>query len=107
MKLTKLQRKTLEFFHSHRSETPTIGCQLRFNWFAWVPLVVIGILGCFVLLTPGCEKAGWLWIGLVGGAFARDLGRYRGVVRVWPAYQEIINWQRVSELLEPGEKPKS
>jgi hypothetical protein len=103
MKLTKLQKKTLEFFHSCRSKPPTIGRQLGFNWFAWVPLLVVGVLGCLVLLTPGFEKVGWLWVGLIAGAFARDIGRFRGVVSVWPVYKEIINWQRVSDLLDSNE----
>jgi hypothetical protein len=104
MKLTKLQKKTLQFFNLFRTEPPTIGRQLRFNWFAWLPLLIIAVLGCVVLLTPGFENAGWLWIGLVVGAFFRDIGRFRGLVRVWPVYKEIINWQRISELLESNEK---
>jgi hypothetical protein len=104
MKLTKLQKKTLQFFHSCRSEPPTVGRQLSFNWFAWLLLLIIAALGCVVLLTPGFANAGWLWIGLVAGAFGRDIGRYRGIVRVWPVYREIINWQKVSELLESSEK---
>jgi hypothetical protein len=104
MKLTRLQRKTLQYFHAFRSESPTVGRQLSFNWVAWLPLLVVAVLGCIVLLAPGFENVGWLWIGLVVGAFFRDIGRYRGIVRVWPVYQEIINWQRVSELLESSEK---
>ena len=104
MKLTKLQKKTLQFFNLFRAEPPTIVGQLRFNWFAWLPLLIIAVLGCVVLLTPGFENAGWLWIGLVVGAFFRDIGRFRGLVRVWPVYKEIINWQRISELLESNEK---
>ncbi len=104
MKLTKLQRKTLEFFHSFRTAPPTIGRQLRFNWFAWLPLLIIAVLGVIVLLTPGLANAGWLWLGLVVGAFLRDIGRFRQLVRVWPIYKEIINWQRVSELLELNKK---
>ena len=105
MKMTKLQRKTLQFFDLFRSETPTVGRQLRFNWFAWIPLLIIALLGLLLLFTPGFECGGWLWIGLVAGAFFRDIGRFRGLVRVWPVYREIINWQRVKELLETDNKP--
>ena len=62
------------------------------------------MLGGVILLTPCFEKAGWLYIGIAVGAFCRDIGCFIGVVRSWPVYKEIINWQRVSELLESNEK---
>ena len=104
MKLTRFQKKTLRFLDLFRTKRPTIVRQLRFNWFAWLPLLIIAVLGGVILLTPGFEKAGWLYIGLAVGAFCRDIGRFIGVVRSWPVYQEIINWQRVSELLESNDK---
>ncbi len=105
MKLTKLQKKTLQYFESFSTETPTVIRQMRFNWFAWLPLLIIGVLGLLLLFTPGFECAGWLWIGLVAGAVFRDIGRFRGIVRVWPVYREIIDWQRVKELLKTDDKP--
>jgi hypothetical protein len=81
--------------------------QMSFNWIALLPLLVIAVLGCMVLSFHGFENIGWLWIGFAGGAFGRDIGRFRGLVRVWPIYKEIINWQRVSELLESNEKHDS
>jgi hypothetical protein len=104
MKFTKLQRKTLLYFHSFSSASPTIGRQLAFNWFAWLSLLILAMIGCVVLLIPGYAAAGCLWLGIVVGAFFRDIGRYRGVVRVWPVYREIINWQRVSELIDSSER---
>ena len=70
MKLTKLQRKTLQWFQLYRSATPTIGSQLCFNWFSWLPLLaIIGIAFIFVF-TPGSSILGWGLIGLALGAFA-------------------------------------
>jgi hypothetical protein len=103
MKLTKLQRKTLQFLYLFHSKAPTVFRQMGFNWIALLPVFVIAVLGCFVISIPGFENIGWLWIGFAGGAFGRDIGRFRGIVRVWPIYKEITNWQRVSELLESNE----
>ncbi len=105
MKLTKLQRKTLQFFDSFRSTPPTIVGQLSFNWFATVPLLAVLAISVAVAFVPGFMGVAWLWIGLALGALSRDIGRYRGVVRVWPIYREIIHWHRVSELLHANEEP--
>jgi hypothetical protein len=105
MKLTKYQKKTLRFFYSFQTEPPTVVRQLRFNWFACLPLLIFAVLGWMLVLIPGFENAGVLLIGVCAGAFFRDIGRFRALVCVWPIYKEIINWQRVSELLESNEKP--
>lgn len=104
MKLTTLQKRTLLFFNSFNSAPPTVRRQLSFNWIAWALLLILGAISCVALLVPGLEAAGYLLIGMILGAFFRDIGRYRAIVRVWPVYREIINWQRVSELLDPSEK---
>jgi len=107
MKLTKLQNKTLQQLHSFRSKPPTVGRQLSLNWFAWLALLFVVVLGCLVFLMPGFETVGWLWIGIAVGAFLRDIGRFRATVRVWPIYQEIINWPKVAELLDVQQIPEA
>jgi hypothetical protein len=104
MKLTKIQLKTLQFYHLFRGETPTIRRWMAFNWFAWLPLLAIGFVGFLLTFVPG-TVFGWLVIGMAAGAFFRDVGRARSMERVWPLYLEIINWQRVTELLEKKDKP--
>jgi hypothetical protein len=104
MKLTKIQRKTLQFLLLFFPIKPTIGRQLRFNWFAWLPLLALCAIGCIFAFTSGLSSLGWWVIGMAVGAFSRDIGRFRLFVRVWPVYKEIINWQRVTELLESSEK---
>jgi hypothetical protein len=104
MKLTKIQLKTLQFFYRFRDETPTIGRWLSFNWFAWLPLLAIGLFGVLLTFVSGVVF-GWLVIGIAAGAFCRDIGRARSMKQVWPIYREITNWQRVTELLEADNKP--
>jgi hypothetical protein len=104
MKLTKVQRKTLQFFQLFHSEKPTIGRQLIFNWFAWLPLLASVAVASIFAFTPAFANMGWWMIGVAVGAFGRDIGRFRQFVRVWPVYKEVVNWQRVSELLESNEK---
>ena len=103
MKLTKVQLKTLQFFQRFRTESPTIGRWLSFNWFAWLPLLGIGVFGVLLTFVPG-TVFGWLVIGMAAGAFFRDIGRARSMSQVWPIYREITNWQKVTELLETDDK---
>ncbi len=105
MKLTRYQIKTLQFFAAYRETDPTVMRQLRFNWFAWLPLLVIAGLAGVLVCTPGDEYAGCVVFGVVMGAFGRDLGRFRVLSRIWPVYREIIRWPRVTELLEAGQLP--
>lgn len=107
MKPTKFQLKTLRFVHLFRADVPTIGRLLSFNWAAGLLLLAYALFGFLLTSIPEFGPLGWWAVGMGMGAFLRDIGRYRDTGRVWPLYQEIINWEKVSGLMEANQKPGS
>jgi hypothetical protein len=107
MKLTKLQLKLLRLFYLFRADIPSVSQLLAFNWAAWLPLLAYALFGFLLTSIPEFGPLGWWAVGMGMGAFLRDIGRYRDTGRAWPLYQEIINWEKVSALMEANQKPGS
>jgi hypothetical protein len=72
---------------------------LRRCWPQWLFFAVLSAL-CFFFLVPCSPESGWLSIGLLLGAFFRDIGYYQVSRRTWPVTDQLIDWKRVSELIE-------
>lgn len=99
MKLTKLQHQSLKVYLRWHTQPPTIGVLARSSLRSWLALSLVAGLGCLIVQS-GYPEAGWLVIGMMGGAFLRDIGRFRVLLKVWPAHEEVTNWARVKEVLE-------
>jgi hypothetical protein len=103
MKLTQLQYRALKIYTRYRDAGFGVGQWLRTCWRNWLILVVTGGL-VYLFIVPTFAIAGWLSIGMCLGALLRDAGNYQAAVRIWPVSQKIIDWKRVSELVEAHEK---
>jgi hypothetical protein len=102
MKPTKIQLKLLRYYERFRAESLTVPDVIRICWRSWLALVVGAIFGYWVA-TAGMPVIGWLVIGMCGGAFLRDIGRFQVLFRTWPVLREVINWERVRELIQTHE----
>jgi hypothetical protein len=102
MKLTRLQYKALKIYWHYHTAGQTVGQIFRTCWRQWL---LVAILGAFVFLIsiPASPAVGYLVMGLCIGAFFRDIGYYQVSLRMWPVSQQIIDWKRVSELIESHE----
>jgi hypothetical protein len=103
MKLTRLQYKALKIYRRYDTEGFTISQVFRICWKQWLLLAALGIF-CSVCLIPALPALGWLYVGICGGAFLRDVGYYQVAFRMWPVTRQIIDFKRVSELIESHEK---
>jgi hypothetical protein len=103
MKLTRLQYKALKIYWRYHTAGLSVRQLLRTCWRQWLLLAVLGTL-FYVFLVPAFAAAGWIYVGLCIGAFLRDIGYYQVSFRIWPVSQQIIDWKRVSELIESHEK---
>ena len=76
----------------------------RFGW-----LILLALLGFGVWMVfsgpSACSGLGYLVVGMGVGAFLRDVGRAIASVRVWPAIEHTLDWQRVSQLVDENDKP--
>ena len=103
MKLTRLQYRALKIYWRYHTAGLGVGQIFRTCWRQWL---LLAVLGTFVFLgsIPASPAVGCHFIGLCIGAFFRDIGYYQVSLRIWPVSQQIIDWKRVSELIESHER---
>jgi len=73
----------------------------RTFWPLWVLLLLPVAAGCWFIWAG--SGFGWLLIGAAIGAFLRDVNRILSLFRTWGAIHEIINWERLRELIRDSE----
>ena len=103
MTLTKLQLRSLKLYMSWHTQSLTVAGIVRTSLWSWFALAFGAAIGCLLILG-GWAGAGWLLIGMAGGAFLRDIGRFRVLFHVWPVHHEVTNWTRVKEMIETHER---
>jgi len=106
MKLTKLQLKLLKFYAKYQTEPLTLFKIMRAFRLAWLLLLLPPAFG-YYYIRVGLPALGWVFIGTTIGAFLRDVNRILSLFRTWPVVHEIINWERLRELLQNNEKGSS
>ena len=106
MKLTRLQHKVLLSYRGFHTNGWSIPQVLRISWRQSLILLVWAVAGSWYM-TQFSPWVGGLIAGLAAGALLRDIGHFQMAFRIWPVSREIINWQRVAELIESHEKGKA
>jgi hypothetical protein len=103
MKLTKSQLKFLRawllFYHSGF----TFGQWFRLNWKVLLFLAVL--LVCSALLITAIPLVGGILFGFYLGTALRDITYFRIARRRWPVVLDIVNWDRVQQLVDAHDKP--
>jgi hypothetical protein len=103
MNLTKLQLKLLNFYAKYQTKPLSLFNIVCAFWLAWLLLLLVPTVGCWYIWA-GMPALGWVFIGISIGAFLRDVSRILSLFRTWAVIHEIINWERVRELLHNNEK---
>jgi len=96
----------LKFYSKYQTEPLTLFGIARPFWILWVLLLVPLVAG-YWLIGAGCPPLGWMFIGMTIGASLRDVNRILSLFRTWPVIHEIINWQRLGELIRGSENPSN
>ena len=100
MKLTRIQRRNLVLFEQYRNRPATIWGLLWFSRKVYLLMsLYFGILmgGAYWML--GEYAAGAVGIGYFS-MILRDIGYFRRTAMVWPVLREVIDYEKVSELLK-------
>ena len=103
MKLTRLQYKALKVYRRYDTDGFTVGQVFRLCWKQWLLMATVALFSYF-FLVPALPALGWLFVGIYAGTLLRDFGYYQVASRMWPVTKEILDWKRVSELIESHEK---
>jgi hypothetical protein len=106
MQLSRRQRIWLKFLQRFKDKSPTAFDLFSTSPFSvFLPAVVVAIaLSVLAALEILNVHTALFAIGMVAGAFLRDIGRFRFNAHMWPIVNEITNWQAVDELLSADSK---
>jgi hypothetical protein len=69
-------------------------------WKVELILIAVSALGVYAAYTLHAYWAAFIVVGLFIGALARDVGSFRRVIQIWPVFAEVLDWQRVDQLLD-------
>jgi hypothetical protein len=103
MKVTGQQLTLLKFYQKHQEKPLTLMDGVRQFWLLWFGLLFVTAAG-LGFIDAGWPAVGWVFIGVTIGSFLRDLKRILSMILAWPVLREIIDWDRVRELLRDAEK---
>ena len=97
--MTQSQRRMLMAYRTVRDSPPTVATFLPRLMRPWLLLAVV----CGVLVAlgvaSGFQFVPGLALGLFVGCVARDISWSLKTAQIWPTTREIINWDRVDQLL--------
>lgn len=98
MTLSRIQRRTLLHYRGLQSDQASIFGQIRRNLGVYTYLLVVAVVLVPIGFTVD-ESFGMILLGILLGYLIRDIRHFIMVNRVWPIMANVLNWQRIEELL--------
>src|ERR1035438_7669164 len=104
MQLTKHQVAILKRYQQYRLASPTIlGVLRRARRWPWVALAVCVAFGLMAIAPHASPRYGWFLLGFVSGAIYLTVTSLVRGVQSWPLTREIMDWERVDQLVREHE----
>lgn len=100
MTLTPQQTAQLRILNGFRATPPTIRRYVTMAWKNTLLLTLLCLGAAAFFYWGGWPAASGVFVGMLIGTLARDLGWYRKLVRNWPLSEASTNWSRVEELIQ-------
>lgn len=97
--MTPLQIRMLKNYVLFHANSPSLGTLVRVSLRSWAFLLLGTLLAILLIVHYQMTAAGCLMLGMLLGAFLRDLSRFRVLFATWPAIEDITNWERVHSIL--------
>ena len=108
MQLTKQQVARLKHFQMYRQASPTfLGVLRRSRGWPWAVLALAFVFGLIAVAPNASPRYGWFLLGFIVGSLYVSFAAVLRAIRLWPLSREIMNWNRVDELVLENEKPPS
>ncbi|HKI33431.1 MAG TPA: hypothetical protein VKA46_16370 [Gemmataceae bacterium] len=104
MELTRFQRKNLVAYRQYHDDPPTWGGYFRRTWHLYLFIVGWIIGGALLVYWLGFPLVSAVLLGMLAGCLIRDYGMYRKFLQLWPALAEILDWERIDDLLQGNPK---
>ena len=104
MKLTKHDLTRLKNFQRAKERAPTATNALWRVKPLWLAIIVLSILGYWISPSP---PAGCFVLGLGAGGLVSAFGIAFIVARFWPLTREILNWEKIEQLIREHDAKSS
>ena len=98
MKPTPYQLKTLQAYLDLRSDNGSVLGQMRRNTWVFIYQLVRLVIGVPIAFLIDA-RFGILVLGLILGTVIRDIQFFIQRKRIWPVIAEVLDWQRIDDLL--------
>ena len=98
--LSRVQRKSLEFYWKHRGQPLTLG---RLIWLVlpgWIMMSVVLLPAVGVVTLFNRDGTLYLMFGFLAGIVVRDLAYLQSTIHIWPVMDEVLDWNAVQAKLE-------
>ncbi len=101
MRLTSLQRRTLEFYREFHASPPTLGRLFARSFVRHFIIMLLFFVPAALnyFMTKDLLLAG-LALGMGLGVILRDVSHFRITIQVWPAVSQVVDWKKIDECLE-------
>ena len=99
MKINKSQKTLLHYLIGCKDSGPSLLRQYKLCWKCNLALLFIVILLLSLDLKWGFSNQSFVFYGFVLGAFVRDLAMIRRHKINWEVNKEIIDWNKVNDLI--------
>jgi hypothetical protein len=106
MRLYAKNVRMLRTYKRFRGKRPTVLKSLWAIRRGLVPNVVLAVVLCLLAsaLADFPRSVVIFGIGMCAGAFFRDIGYAMAHTGQWAVFEQIVDWDRVDEILEEHEK---
>ena len=104
--VSRYDRRVLLIYLSMRDKPPTylrLFARMIPSYLILCSVPILAFMGVMVLRSTIWViplLAGVLFVGFLLGVLTRDLGIFRRTILIWPVLSDIINWERVEQLLD-------
>ena len=101
--MTRYQLRILKLYARFQQQPISVLTYLRLNAKSYV----VQLIAFVVLTIPVYAWYGMVSIAFMASIFAatvlRDVGHFRRAAMIWPAWQQVIDWDKVNAILAESE----
>lgn len=99
MRLSKVQRRSLEIYLSFRDTSPSLPKLVRLSGWRILLIPSYCLMATAFFYFYHCVAGIWLMAGILIGFLSSTLAQYRLFLKVWPAVREVLDWNELKALL--------
>jgi hypothetical protein len=103
MQLTPYQYAMLKKSQRYHLEGLSAGRVILRHWRFWLFFSLLAAI-FHLYYHPIDPELAWAGIGFCLGGMLREAGHIRHIIRIWPVNNQIVSWEKVSELIQAHDR---